>query len=156
MSPDSILTDEIRSYIGRTADPVIHEVDATGIRAFARAVGYTDPVYYDRDEARRRGYRDILAPFGYLGIPVYNPAARPANPLRLPDLPVKRRLNGGTDLVYFGNVCAGDVLMATHRIKDIQERPGRSGPMVFITLETEYKNQDGRLVAKQEMTLIRY
>lgn len=156
MVPETLLTDEIRSYIGRTAGPVVHEVDATGIRAFARAVGYTDPIYYDREEARRRGYRDIVAPFGYLGIPVYNPARPPANPLRLPDLPVKRRLNGGTDLVYFGGVCAGDVLTAMHRIKDIQERPGRSGPMVFITLETEYKNQDGHLVARQEMTLIRY
>lgn len=156
MSTQTILTDEIRSYIGRTADPVVHEVDATGIRAFARAVGYTDPVYYDREEARRRGYRDILAPFGYLGTPVYNPAARPANPLRLPDLPVKRRLNGGTDLTYFADVCAGDVLTATHRIKDILERPGRVGPMVLIVLETEYRNQQDVLVARQEMTLIRY
>lgn len=156
MTTQTILTDEIRSYIGRTADPVVHEVDATGIRAFARAVGYTDPVYYDRQDARRRGHRDILAPFGYLGAPVYNPAARPANPLRLPDLPLKRRLNGGTDLTYFADVCAGDVLTATHRVKDILEQSGRAGPMVLIVLETEYKNQQGVLVARQEMTLIRY
>ena len=156
MATQTLITDEIRSYIGRKADPLVHEVDATGIRAFARAVGYTDPKFYDAEAARKQGYRDLVAPFGYLGAPVYNPAARPANHLRLPDLPVKRRLNGGTDLTYFRDVCAGDVLKATHSIKDIFERPGRSGPMVMIVIETEYENQLGELVARQQMTLIRY
>ncbi|HEU4758684.1 MAG TPA: MaoC family dehydratase N-terminal domain-containing protein [Dehalococcoidia bacterium] len=153
---ESVITDDIRSYIGRTFDPVVHEVPAAGIRAFARAVGYRDPVFYDEEHARGVGHRGLVAPPGYLGTPVYNPNARPANPLRLPDLPVKRRLNGGTDLEYFGEVCAGDVLKATSRIKDIAERPGRSGPMVMIAIETEYKNRDGQMVARQTTTLIRY
>jgi acyl dehydratase len=156
MTTQTLITDEIRSYIGRKADPLLHEVDATGIRAFARAAGYTDPVHYDEAAARGRGYRGLVAPFGYLGTPVYNPAARPANRLRLPELPVKRRLNGGTDLAYFKDVCAGDLLKATHSIKDIFERPGRSGPMAMIVIETEYENQLGELVARQRMTLIRY
>ncbi len=156
MTTETLITDEVRSYIGRSADPLVHEMDATGIRAFARAVGYTDPIHYDEAAARGRGYRGLVAPFGYLGTPTYNPAARPANRLQLPDLPVKRRLNGGTDLAYFRDVCAGDVLKATHSIKDIFERPGRSGPMVMIAIETEYENQLGQLVARQQMTLIRY
>ena len=156
MTTETVITDEVRSFIGRAADPVVHDVDATGIRAYARAVGYSDPVFYDAEHARKAGHRGLLAPFGYLGTPVYNPAGRPANPLRLPELPVKRRLNGGTDLAYFADVCAGDVLRATTRIKDIFERPGRSGPMVMIVIETDFENQLGERVATQTTTLIRY
>ncbi len=77
MTTETLITDEVRSYIGRSADPLVHEVDATGIRAFARGVGYTDPKFYDAEAARKQGYRDLVAPFGYLGAPVYNPAALP-------------------------------------------------------------------------------
>lgn len=156
MTAETLITEEVRSYIGRRFDPVVHEVEPSGIRAFARAVGYTDPIHYDEEAARRQGHRGLVAPFGYLGAPVFNPAARSANRLRLPDLPVKRRLNGGTVLTYFGEVCAGDVLRATSTIREIYERPGRTGPMVFIVIETDFENQRGELVARQETTLIRY
>ena len=58
--------------------------------------------------------------------------------------------------MYFADVCAGDVLRATTRIKDIFERPGRSGPMVMIVIETDFENQLGERVATQTTTLIRY
>ncbi len=151
-----VVTDEVRAWIGRRFDPIIYEVEPTGIRLFARTMGYTDPIFYDRQEARRRGYRDLVAPFGYLGAPVYNPAVRQANPLRLPELPLKRRLNGGTIIEYAREVCAGEVLIATPLIRDIYERQGRGGPMAFIVLEMEFADQEGQVVARQQTTLIRY
>jgi len=114
-----VITEEVRAWSGRRFDPITYEVEPSGIRLFARAMGYTDPIYYDAEEARRRGHRDLVAPFGYLGAPVYNPALRPSNPPRLPELPLERRLNGGTVLEYFQDVCAGDVLMVTTSIKNI-------------------------------------
>ncbi len=156
MTQHQIITDEVQAWVGRRFDPITYEIDPSGVRLFARTMGYTDPIFYDREEAQRRGYRDIVAPFGYLGAPVYNPAARPANPLRLPELPLKRRLNGGTVMEYFAEVCAGDVLTATTSIEDIYERPGRTGPMAFIVLKTEFRDSEGRLVATQQTTLIRY
>ena len=158
MVTDTLITDEVKSYIGREADPARHEVDATSIRNFARAVGYSNPIYYDSEVARSRGYRGLVAPFGYLGLAVYNPdpAARSKNPLRLPKLPVKRRLNGGTELTQLNEICAGDELTVTHRIEDIYEREGRSGPMVVIVIAGSFVNQLGELVAEQKTSLIRY
>ncbi len=151
-----VITEEVRAWIGRRFDPITYEVEPSGIRLFARAMGYTDPIYYDAGEARRRGHRDPVAPFGYLGAPVYNPALRLADPPRLPELPLRRRLNGGTVLGYFQDVCAGDVLTAITSLKNIYERTGSAGPMVFIVLETEFLDGQGKLVARQETTLIRY
>jgi hydroxyacyl-ACP dehydratase HTD2-like protein with hotdog domain len=70
--------------------------------------------------------------------------------------PYKRVLNGGTDFEYYEPICAGDVLTATTKITDIVERAGSMGPMLFITSETIYKNQQGRAMAKFRGTLIQY
>jgi hydroxyacyl-ACP dehydratase HTD2-like protein with hotdog domain len=152
-----IITDEVRATIGKESDPVPYEVDNTGCRQFARAVGYTDPVFYDEAVARTRGYRGIPAPPGFLGHPITVPGrpARGTDIFRL-NLPLKRVLNGGTDIEYFEDVCAGDALTATSKITDISEREGRMGKMVIINTETTFRNQDGEVVAIQRGTAIRY
>jgi N-terminal half of MaoC dehydratase len=39
------ITPEMRAQIGVESSPWPYEMTATGVRAFARGVGYTDPVY---------------------------------------------------------------------------------------------------------------
>lgn len=153
----SVITDEMRGHIGKESEPATFEVDKTACRMFARAVGYTDPVYYDEDYARSRGYRSIPVPFGFLGHPVYDPNA----PQRLGgyfrfQTPFKRVLNGGTDIEYFDTVCAGDVLTATSKLTDISERESRLGPMLITVTEFTYRNQDGKVVATMRGTGIQY
>jgi hypothetical protein len=153
----SVITDEVRAIIGKESDPVPYEIDNTGCRQFARAVGYTDPVFYDEAYARSKGYRGILAPPGFLGHPVVVPGrtARP-NPILELNIPYKRILNGGTDIEYFDDVCAGDALAATTKITDISEREGRVGPMLIIQSETTFRDQKGKVVAIMRGTAIRY
>src|SRR5881397_3571904 len=59
---ESLITDEMRGVIGKESDSVTYEVDNTGCRQFARAVGYTDPIFFDEAAAKARGYRAIVAP----------------------------------------------------------------------------------------------
>ena len=47
MAEASIITDEMRAIIGKESEPVTVEVDKSAVRMFARAVGYTDLIYYD-------------------------------------------------------------------------------------------------------------
>ena len=62
MAKEFEITDEMRAQIGSESPPWIHEVTTTSVRAFARGVGYTDPVYFDVDVARKAGYRSLPAP----------------------------------------------------------------------------------------------
>lgn len=155
----SVITDEMRAQIGTESEPVTFEVDKTACRMFARSVGYTDPVYYDEEYAKSKGYRSIPVPFAFLGHPVYNPnapqSARGGAPFRF-QTPFKRVLNGGTDIEYFDTVCAGDLLTATSKLVDIREREGKMGPMLITVTETTYRNQDGRVVARMLGTGIQY
>ena len=153
----SVITDAMRAQIGVESEPVTFELDKTACRMFARAVGYTDPIYFDEEYARSKGYRSIPAPVGFLGHPIYDPNA----PQRLggyfrADTPFKRILNGGTDIEYFDTVCAGDVLTATSKLADLSEREGRLGPMLVTVTESTYRDQDGEVVAVTRGTGIQY
>jgi hypothetical protein len=153
----SVITDEMRARIGVESEPTPYEVDNTGCRQFARAVGYTDPVFYDEAAAKAKGYRGILAPAGFLGHPVYDPAKPPRGAESSGmNIPYKRVLNGGTDVEYFADVCAGDRLTATTKLSGLTEREGRMGPMLIVEMETAFRNEKGEVVAIQRGTAIRY
>lgn len=151
----SVITDEMRAAIGVESEPITLEVDKTAIRMFARAVGYTDLIFFDEEFAKSKGYRSLICPPGFFGVPVY----RPDQPARMgPRVrsPYTRMLNGGTENEYFEPICAGDVLTSTSKLVDLYERTGSMGPMLIQVSETTYRNQEGRVVAKVRGTGISY
>jgi hypothetical protein len=140
--------------IGRPDGPFRLEVSRSA--AFARAVGHTDPIY--RPGAARAGYRDIAAAPGYLGTWPWSPT-NPENRSFAPEVPTPgftRGLNGGTEIEYHADICGGDVLFATGKISDIQERQGSMGTMLVITREVEFRDGDGNLAAVLRGTSIKY
>lgn len=160
MAEESIITDEMRAVVGVESEPWTLEVDKTAVRMFARAVGYTDPVFYDEGFAKSKGYRSIPAPPHYLGTPIFNPAESDATfggPRRGPRVKhnLKRVLNGGTDIEYLDTICAGDMLTASSKVADLSERKGSIGTMLITTTETTYK-RDGKVVAISRGTGINY
>ena len=159
-----LITEEMRAEIGKESAAWTCELDKTAIRMFARSVGHTDPVYYDEAAAKAAGYRSLPAPAGYLGTPVFHPSTsdstfggrRGAGPGPQPSRPLKRVLNGGTEIEYFDDICAGDVLTATSHLAELEERTGSIGEMLISTNKTVYKNQQGKVVAISTGTGIRY
>ena len=155
-APASAITDEMRASIGVEGPPTVNDVDKTGIRMFARAVGYTSPLFYDEEYAKSKGHRSLIAPPGYLGTARYNPnAQRPMGG------PGRGRtgggLDGGVERKYTGvEICAGDVLTAVSKIVDISERPSRLGMMVITRRETTFTNQNGEVVCRAYNTILTY
>jgi hypothetical protein len=159
---DEFDLEKARQQIGQESEPWPYEVTTTGVRMYARAIGYTDRVFYDQEEAKRRGFRGLPVPPGYLGTPVFDPERsdptfgfpRGQGP-RL-DLPTRGLLDGGTQTEYSGDwICSGDKLEVTQRLADVTQRQGGLGNMVFVTNEAVYK-RNGEVVARQRLTSIHY
>jgi acyl dehydratase len=152
------VTDEVKAQFGVEGPPWTYEATTTSIRMYARGIGSTDPLHYDVDYAKSQGFRSIVAPMGYVGTPVFHPDTndgtfgfprRAGGGPRL-NLPTKGLLDGGTETEYLDYICAGDTLTETSHLEDVKVR----GNMVFVTNVSQYKNQEGKVVAKQRLTSI--
>ena len=148
------IKDEWKAQLGIDSPPWTYEVTTTSIRAFARGVGYTDPVYYDIDVARAAGYQNLPAPPCYLGTPVFIPGksddtfSGPVNSgMSLLQFELVNVLDGGTEVEYFDSICAGDILTAVNRLVGLDVRESKAlGQMLILSLEMEYKNLTGKVV----------
>jgi N-terminal half of MaoC dehydratase len=163
MAKEFELTDELRAAIGSASPTWTYEVTTTSVRAFARGVGYTDPVYFDVDAARRAGYRSLPAPPTYLGTPIFIPG-RSHDTFTVPTEGqptvkhgLKGLLDGGTETEYCGDICAGDTLTVMNRLENLEIRESKAlGKMLITTQRTTYTNQDGKVVAVQTGQAIYY
>ena len=150
------ITPAMQAVVGVDSAPWAFEVTTTSVRAFARGVGYTDPVYFDESAARAAGYRSLPCPPTYLGTPVFIPG-KSSDTFSAPlDTGPRLRhglanvLDGGTETEYFADVCAGDRLSVTTRVSDLSVKKSRAtGQMLVVTNTTTYTNQDGVVVAVQ-------
>jgi acyl dehydratase len=134
---------------GKTYPPYEYEVGKEKIREYAQAVGEDDPVYYDREEARAAGFRDIPAPpmfavvyaMGSVGPGILDPEV---------GIDFAMMVHGGQEFVWGEPVCAGDTISTRTSVKDIFEKDGK-GFYVFESLST---NQHGQEVVRGTWTNI--
>jgi hypothetical protein len=154
MADEFEITDEMRAVIGKESPPWTYEVTTTSVRAFARGVGYTDPVYYDIEAAKKAGYRNLPVPPTYIGTPVFIPGksddtfSEPTEGMPALEHGLTNVLDGGTEIEYFDTICAGDTLSAVRSISNLEVKDTKSlGKMLILTIENVYRNQDGKKVA---------
>jgi acyl dehydratase len=176
MSPASLVTDAHRALVGQRGPRIVAEFPITGesIRRFTQALMQPNPIHWDAKASQAAGFEDVVAPPLYVmhAIRRRSAASDPLDELAehpdwdgadadtiggLPELvfPLARVLNGGTAAEFFQCPKVGDIVSARSMYTDIAERQGRSGPMVVVTIETEYHNQADELLARVRMTILR-
>jgi acyl dehydratase len=134
---------------GKRYEPYSYEVGKEKIREYAHAVGEDNPIYFDRDQAKAAGFRDIPAPpmfaavysAGSVGPAVLDPEV---------GINLAMMVHGGQEFVWGEPVCAGDTITTDTTVKDIEERDGRG----FYVFESVSRNQDGEEVVRATWTNI--
>ena len=146
-----LLTEEIKSQIGRAAPTVHAEVTRRDIQKYAASTGQTAQKYLDGDEA---------PPLIHM---IYLLDVLPADQLRedglvedtlIPELPLKRIMAGSSEMAYHRPIRPGDKLTMTRRLKDIYEKQGKSGPLIFVVLEVVVETEAGEAVLEETTSLI--
>ena len=155
MSHASLITDEIRAWIGKETPPWTIEVTRRDVTRFAVATDDLNPLYLDEARARQSRYGGLIAPPLFYMAPLTDPtpesALRPdglpyAGKFPIPPTPLPRLMDGGTEIEFFVPIRVGDVLTGRSKIVDIHQKEGRSGPLIFVVRETTYTNQKGEVV----------
>ena len=157
----SMLTDELRACIGRTAHyPAREELGRASIRYFALALGDSNPLYRDDDFARAAGHPSVIAPPTLVCETCQYADEGPSEDGYVGhewDLPVDgvRLVRAGNAYEFMRPVYPDDRISVTWTIEDIFERPSkRSGTQLFLTSLAVYENQDGERLATNRETVV--
>ena len=109
MTQQSLITDEIRSWIGKETPPWTIEVTTLDVKRFSVATDDLNPLYLDEDKASRSRYGGLIAPPLFYMAPLTNPV--PESELRadglpyegkfpIPPTPLPRLMDGGTEIEF--------------------------------------------------------
>ena len=148
-------SEELQSVLGKSWPGPMMEVTTTSIRMFARALGYSQPEFYNIEAARAKGYPNLLAPPGFMGFAVFDPTAEVDE--RGPWPTFARSLNGGMAFDVVEPVFAGDVLTSMRTAKSVVTRQSRMGTLLIRVSETVYTRQsDNKVVGRRRDTGINY
>jgi acyl dehydratase len=134
---------------GKSYPPVGYEVGREKIREYSRAIGATAPENHEREAAREKGYRDVVAPPMFAV--VYSAMSVAAGVLD-PEVGINfaRMLHGSQEFVWGEPVCSGDTIITTTTLADLYERGG----MEFYVFESVSVNQDGQETVRGTWTNI--
>ena len=147
----SMVSDEARSWIGRSQPPIHMEVTRRDIQKYAVATEQRQQKFLDGDEAPPMFLFGLLRPIVPLDGLGTDGIARDGF---LPDFPLKRIMAGGTEMTYHRPLRPGDKLIATKTLADIQEKQGGSGPLIFVSYDLTVETEDGEVVVEERSTRI--
>ena len=147
----SMVSDEARSWIGRSQPPVHMEVTRRDIQKYAVATEQRQQKFLDGDEAPPIFLFGLLRPIVPLEGLGPDGIARDGF---LPDFPLKRIMAGGTEMTYRRPLCPGDKLIATKTLAGIEEKQGGTGPLIFVSYDLTVETEDGEVVVEERSTRI--
>lgn len=172
--PADYITDAVRALIGRKSAPAeaTHPVEASEVRRFHHATLDPSSRYWDPASPGAVRAGGLVAPPAF-PVHAFRRAADAPDPLDgeegadlggygralrpgLPpiDVPLSRLLNGGYAYEFFRYARIGERVVCRSRYKDIYQRDGTSGTMVFVVIEDEYTTGDGTPLLRSTNTMI--
>jgi len=137
--------------IGKTYDRFTFEVEKGRLRAFAKAIGETNPIYFDEQAAMAAGYRSIVAPPTFAFVPLME-SDQPFTVLADMGIDKTKSVHGEQHFTYHRPIVAGDHISGQQRITEIYDKKG--GALTFIVTDTPLTNQHDEPVADLHMVIV--
>jgi acyl dehydratase len=117
-------------------------VTAEEVKRYCAALGETNPLFTNEEAARKGPYGRLAAPPSFAvtfrtgrhfweHVPRFGP----------------RGFDAGKDVEFLRPILVGDKITLSSAVKEIYEKTGRSGTMVFVVIRSTLKNQKGEDVA---------
>ena len=172
----ALLTEALKKYIGMHSENEIacDPLERVAVRRYAQAIMDEDPIFAEPCANNARFGGPVAPPL--FPTHMFRRAFGAPDPIQLrardpefdglssgassglPELePIKHLalLNGGSEIEIFRYARHGEAVKLRSRYADITEKETSKGPMLFVTIETEYRNGDDALLMKTRRTLIR-
>ena len=150
-------------------------LEADTLRRFVQATMDADPLHHDPGHAAGTRYGRVVAPALYPVHAFRPPAGSPDNLASVQQdpnadgtygndgvffglepiaSPFKRLLNGGNEIEFFRCLAVGELCTAQARYANVLLKEGKSGQMLLVDIETEFRTEAGELLLINRQTLI--
>ena len=132
------------------------EIGRSSLRQYALAIGDFNPIYSDREFAQINGLRDVMAPPTLIcDTWQYVDSDMDERGDLLGRGPIRELegLRAGNEYEFFQPIHPDDVVTAHWIVKDVYEKTGSTGSLVFQVIETTFYNQSGELLARNTETM---
>tara|TARA_A100001037_G_scaffold29618_1_gene23448 strand:+ start:3382 stop:3834 length:453 start_codon:yes stop_codon:yes gene_type:complete len=147
----TLLTSEITSWIGRSEPPIKAEVTRRDIIKYAIATEQVRQTYLDGDKAPPMFAFGLFRPV----VPLTGLGPDGLAPMgATPELPLKRIMAGGTRMTVHRQIYPGQILVGTRTIRNIYEKEGKQGPLIFLEIEMRITTEAGEPVMEEVQTRI--
>ena len=132
------------------------ELGRSSLRQYALAIGDFNPLYSNREFAQANGLRDVMAPPTLIcDTWQYVDSDMDERGDLLGRGPIRQLegLRAGNEYEFFQTIHPDDVITAHWTVKDVYEKTGRTGSLVFQVIETTFYNQSDELLARNTETM---
>jgi len=138
---EPVITEELRSLLNVEFGPEVYEVEKGFLRRFAEAIDDPNPKWR---QVAPPTFPAALVPTGLL------------HQLFNAKCPLKRILNGASELEYFQPIRVGDVINVKGSLIRLRQLEGKEGRTLFMITDVTYTNQRGEVVVKGKNTYVKY
>lgn len=138
-------------WIGHELPASVLPIERSRLQFFAKAIGEDDPVYTDREAARRAGYADLPAPPTFLFAAELDSGVVDRLLADL-EIPLSKLLHGEQGFTYHRATCVGDTVTVRSTITDVYSK--KNGALEFVVKTSRATNQNDELVAELRTVLV--
>ncbi len=134
--------------VGMEFPPVEFELTEELIEKYCRAMGDDNPVYTDEKVARTEGYSGPIAPATIVCIYAIPTALLSGYKPKV--IPPPGNIHFRQEYEFLNTASTGDTIHVKSVVVNKETRKGRN----YVTIESEYLNQDGKKIAVGRITPI--
>jgi hypothetical protein len=141
LSDEPVISDELQSLVNVPLGPDVYEVEKGMVKKFIEAIDDPNPRW------------QIETP------PTFAAALVPTaliHRLFNAKTPLKRLLNGASELEYLHPIKIRDIISVTGKLTRLRQVEGKEGTSLFMITEITYNNQKGETVVKGKNTYVKY
>jgi acyl dehydratase len=146
--------DKLKERLGAVSTPIEYRIDAGSIQFFADSIMDPDPRYHCSQSNPSREPPCLVAPptffgsaSGLRGVAAGDPATMSS--LNLPFPRGWMTIATGDGFEFYEPIRSGMTLISRERLVDVREKLGRSGRLIFYTIEKVFSNPAGAPVLKR-------
>lgn len=140
-----------KKWIGHEFASSQMTIERGRLQFFAKAIGETNPIYFELESARQAGYADLPVPPTFLFGAELDSGAMFGR-LNAMEVPLEKILHGEQKFEYFAPVVAGETVTLTSRISNVYDK--KNGTLEFIETESTACNERGEAVAQLRSVIV--